>query len=223
MKFTRLHVKSVNDYFNLPKKEREEYGFYKVPFSLPWSIYEDTDGWGAFYERLATEYPIQFFFRVWLFSFSNPVYAFVKQYICWPLDNLKSNLRNLQTPCHPRWRKTLPRHKYCDIVNLIVDSNFNLLLDFYYEEVLNGCVDWDADEVHRVFHSRLVESVTWIEQTQKELIAKSDDALSRATNDKDVKSYEEKYKEYNELEKQIEDKKTDILTWMIKNREFFWT
>lgn len=223
MKNTRLHVRSVHDYFNLSKKEREVYGFYKVPFSLPWSIYDDEDGWGAFYKKIAKEYPIQYFFRAWLFSFSNPIYALFKHKFCWPYTNIKSYVYNFLNPCCQRWRKTLPRHKYMDISSIIVESNFNLILDFYYEEVRNGHVDWQADEEHREFHTALVNIVEWIEYEQKVLEQKSIHALTAAIKDRKEEPYKEKYSEYDAIEKQISDKKTEILKWVIDNREYFWT
>jgi hypothetical protein len=225
MKNIRLYVKSVREYFSLSKSEREVYGFYKVPFSLPWSIYNEEDGWNAFYKRIAKEYPIQYFFRVWLFSYRNPVYAFIMHKICWPLDSIRAYITNFLDPCCPRWRKTLPRHKYSDITNIIVDSNFNLILDFYYEEVKNGHVDWQADEKHREFYDTLINAVEWIENGQKILNKKSIDALTAATEDLILKDkpYKERYSEYDDIEKQIDDKKTEILKWMIENREGFWT
>ena len=220
MKNTHLHVDSVQEYFSLSKSEREVFGFYKMPFSLPWSIYDDNDGWDAFYKKIAKEYPIQYFFRVWLFSFSNPLYAFAKRRVCWPYANLRAAIHHLLKPCCPRWRKTLPRQRYSDIVNLIVESNFNLILDFYYEEVENGHVDWQADDDHRKFYNTLVNTVKWIEHEQKILEQKSMDILAIALKDK---QYKEKHSEYDAIEKQIEDKKTEILKWMIENREYFWT
>ena len=222
MKNTRLHVQSVHEYFSLPKEDREIYGFYRVPFSLSWSIYDDTDGWDAFYKKIAKEYPIQYFFRVWLFSFSNPLYTLIKRGFCWPYTNLKASIHNFLNPCCPRWRNTLPRHRYSDITNLIVDSNFNLILDFYYEDKQTGHVDWQADDDHSKFYNTLTEYVKWIECTQKELENKSYEELMKATKQLKTASYSEKYNVYDALEKEIEDKKTEILKWMVESREYFW-
>jgi hypothetical protein len=97
MKNTQPHVKSVQEYFALSRSEREVCGFYRVPFSLPWTIYDDSEGWSGFYRKIAKEYPVQFFFRVWLFSYSNPIYVFIKHKVCCPLNSVKARILNLWT------------------------------------------------------------------------------------------------------------------------------
>jgi hypothetical protein len=88
MKKLHIQVSSVREYFALPNKKREFCGLYKVPSSLNWTMYDDEEGWDAFFKKIAKEYPIQYFFRVWLFGYSNSFYMSIKYNVFWPLGNL---------------------------------------------------------------------------------------------------------------------------------------
>jgi len=66
--FPRIKVNSVDSYFALPRNEREKFGVYLSPSSLPWDGFEEFlnkggQGWGALEKRIAEEYPIQYFVR----------------------------------------------------------------------------------------------------------------------------------------------------------------
>ena len=228
----QIKVSSVEEYFNLPSTTREWYGFYKKPYSLPWEFapnYKDEKGWNNYYSTIKKQYPLQYFFREWLFSFENPLYSLFKKYIHWPIKDVKYNIKIFLRPFYKRWRATLPRHQYKDISQLIVDSNFALLLDFYYEEVLDGHVDWDADELHKTFRNELEKHVDWIENQQPILEKEIESALTEAHDNKKFSKetgkidFNKTYKCHNKLEKIKEQRITIILTWMIKNRVFFWS
>lgn len=226
--FLRIDVQSVNEYFDRTKAEREWFGLYKTPFALPleW-LCSGEAGWKEFHSRIRQQYPIQYFFREWLFSLDNPVvYAFSK-FLKWPLRDLKYNVRNVIKPCFPRWRKSAPRHVFTDGTHLIVESNFALILDFYYEEVINAYIDWSADETYKKFYEELVANVKWIEDERKKIEELSTEALSRSLKNKILKEgkvdYDETYTDYLRLEQHKKQKETEILKWMIDNRDFFWT
>jgi hypothetical protein len=230
LKLPHIKINSVDEYFSLPKKEREKFGFYLLPLSLPFTFFNrdnKTKGWKDFYAQLKKEYPVQYFFRHWLVSYENPVYSFVNSKILWPLKDLKWKIVRHFNPCYPRWREVLPKHKYIDIVELVVESNFALIRDFYYEEVEKGFVDWKADDKHKKFHKELLNAIKWIETERKLHLDKADDALSHATKTPIEKKgkfdYKATYKTYNKLEEELKNKDTKILTWFIENREFFWT
>jgi hypothetical protein len=232
MKIPSIKVSSVSEYFSLPLKERTWYGFYKEPYSLPfqWGT-GDEDGWESFYNKIKKEFPIQWVFRHWIFSFDNPATSTLYKYVFWPYRDFKWAIQNWLNPCFPRWRKVLPRHKYSDITEMIVNSNFALILDFYYEEVIDGHIDWNADKIHKKFKKELEKNVLWIEEHRVKLEEKIDNALSEAhknrkfviKNDKKTFDYEKTYKLHNKLEKQKEDKTNEILKWLVDNRGFFWT
>ena len=223
-KIPHIRVESVDEYFLLPKTKREYKGFYKVPYGLPvdWDNSSLLGGWNEFYKRIQAEYPIQYFFREWLPSLDNPIVFWWHKFIVWPLRDFNWATKNFIKPCFPRWRKVLPRHKYSDITYVLPKSIFALICDFYHEEVVDGFVDWESDEIHKKFYQEIILAVDWIEKERKVLDEQLQEHLSTATKNRHL-DYEERYKEYRKLEQQIKDKETEILKWSIDNREFFWT
>lgn len=222
MKIKSANVHTLEEYFLLPKAEREWYGFYMRPYALEWDFMDDCKGWTAFYNKIRKEYPLQWFFREWLFSYENPIYR-VFSNIRHSFWDLKYAVKNFINPNFPRWRNTLPRHKYADASSLIVEANFNLILDFYYGEVVDGCVDWQSDDKHSTFYNELKMNVEWIETGRKTHQEKIEEALSMSFKDKAKEDHNERYKMYDELNTQLEDRETAILKWMITNRGFFWS
>lgn len=218
-----VDTRSVSEYFALPKKDREWYGLYKLPYALPWERpgIDTEQGWDSFYVEIKKQYPVQYFFRQWLFSFDNPVYSFWMSSFYFPFREFKYAVKRWFNPIHPRWRASLPRHAYCDISELLVNSNFALIRDFYWEEVVDGFVDWQSTEDHRTFYTELITYVRWIEEGLPELeerYSKSLANVSRSSED-----YHAKYKETFKIEQEKYEKETEILIWFAKNRSFFWT
>lgn len=224
-----VQCRSVDEYFNLSRKEREWHGLYRKPFGLPLEGFsaEGEKGWKSFYEEIKKEYPFQYFLREWLPTCDNPVVFAFKKFIQWPWRDFSRSVRLFFKPCYKRWRSVLPRWEYSDAQHLIVEGNFAILRDFYHEEVVDGIVDWDYDELHKNFKDKLQEYVKWVEEDRKVLDEKLSEELSKATKNKifvDKKlDYIETYKSYHELEKEIKEKETEILKWMIDNRELFWS
>lgn len=220
---------SVEEYFNLPLSERTWKGFYRIPHALPSEMFDTQQkGWGYFYKQIQKEFPVQYFFRYWLWNLDNPLIYLYKRWVSWPFRDTKYAIKNFLKPCYPRWRKVLPRHQYKDLSEIIPESFFALILDFYYEEVLNGIVDWDSHESHKKFKNQLVRYVQWIEKGQLELQEKIDKALTEATQTKirykDGKvNYKATYKKNHLLEKKMKDQTDEILHWVVINRDFFWT
>ena len=227
-------VQSVDEFFSLPKREREFFGLYKIPHALPSELFflrretkNKEKGWDFFYKQIQKQYPIQWFFRHWLLSYENPIYAFFKR-ISYRAFDLKWKVKNYLKPNYPKWRNSLKRHEYKDVSQLFEDSNLNLILDFYHEEVKDGWVDWEADDVHKKFYIELLENVRWIEEEK----VKKEQQLNKATSyavdnsifDKEGKlDYHATYKHVHTLEEQLENKKTQILKWFCDNRRMFWT
>lgn len=227
-KIPSIRVDNVDEYFALPKKEREWKGFYRMPYALPWELIGDEErGWDAFYTEIKKQYPIQYFFRHWLLSLDNPLVFAVKKHLQWPLRDIKWAIQNFIKPCFPRWRRVLPRHKYGDITYIMIESNFALICDFYHEEVVDGLVDWSDNDVHKKFYTELVAAVNWIETERKKVDGLIDEALTKAIGNKikvDGKfDYKSTYADHDRLEKHKLEKETEILKWFIDNREFFWT
>jgi hypothetical protein len=230
-KIPYVRISSVEQYFELPKKDREYKGFYCLPFALPSKLFRNHNNektWEDFFEQIKAQYPIQYFFRQYLPSLNNPfVYNYYK-YIGWKLRDFKYACKLFFNPLFPRWRKILPRHKYSDVSELVVESNFSLILDFYYEEVVDGFVDWEANTKHKKFLKEIKEAVHWIESERHQKNNVSDKILTKVTNnpkyDKKGKFlYKETYQEHNDLEQEIFNKNTKIINWFVKNRQMFWS
>jgi len=218
-----VNVHTVEDYFNLPKKERSWMGLYLKPMSLRCSghIFDSNEGgytfnflseWDNFSQMIRKEYPIQGYFREWFFTVDNPVYFFI-----WKIwDNAKDlyyNLKRLIWPVAPRFRKVAPRWRYDDVCEIIREVNFALILDFWHEEVVDGCVDWTSDEYHKKFYDWLKSSVEYIETGRKTLL----DELNASYDLPD------KYATTNRLEDVLRVKDEAILIQMMKYRERFWS
>lgn len=220
-------ARSVEEYFSLPLSERNWHGFYKLPFALPSELFNKHEkGWDSFYAQIKKEYPLQYFLRSWLLSLDNPIWYFLQMFIIWPLRDLKYNIIRLLTPCFPRWRKVLPRHKSGDITWLVVESNFALICDFYWEEVVDGFVDWESSPDYSAFYEELKSNVAWIETKRKELDLTINSELQRVSEtreDNKELTFAVRYEEVIRLEKIKVDKETEILKWFIDNRSYFWT
>ncbi len=145
------------------------------------------------------------------------------------------------SPSNKRIRKAIPR-KYRDISILIIDVNFEFIKSFYEDEFKANIVDWDATEHHKEFADWLVKAYGYIvverPMLEKKVLdsyppPKSLDELFELKTDENGKKlfelkddgvpYDVKYGEVDRLEKEISDKDTEILTELIKRRDYFWT
>jgi hypothetical protein len=145
------------------------------------------------------------------------------------------------SPRNKRIRKAVPR-QYRDISSLIVDINFEFIKAFYEDEYKAEIVDWNATEHHKEFAHWLELSYKWITQRRPQLEkdlenayppSKSidewferipqEDGTTKLYMKDDGVSYEVKYKEVNRIEEVIKTKDTEILTEIIKRRDYFWT
>ena len=219
-----VKVTTVEDYFKLPKKEREMWGIYRMPLALPWNLLDDTqDGWEQWKVESCKQYPIQGFIRERFFSFENPVYTFyytAKRHI----NDCYYNIKRFINPCCKRFRNAYPRHAYQDISYTIPKVNFALVLDFWHDEVIDGFVDWEANEAHKEFYTWLKNAVHYIEVERINIQNEIDREHSKAYENRKLKlSYEELYGKVNELEKLLERKDTEFLVEIVKRREWFWT
>ena len=151
------------------------------------------------------------------------------------------HIKTIFKPNNSRIRKAIPR-QYSDISGLIVNVNFEFIKAFYEDEYKADIVDWEATEQHSEFAKWLELSYKWITQRRPQLEIdlnnayppfKSFDDMFKPIVDKDGKKmfemaddgipYEVKYAEVNRIEKVINDKDTEILTELVKRRDYFWT
>lgn len=218
-----VQVHDVKEYFKLPKEQREKFGFwYKKPVALP-GLFDDEEnnisGWGAFSKEIRKEYPVQGWFREWCFDFKNPVYAFcsIKRA---RLKDKWYEFKCFFNPKHKVIRKAIPR-TWTDVSSLIIGVNFAMIRDFYYNEVVDGIVDWQSDENHKKFFDWLTVSVLYIDAERPKLEKQLENSYPE-TKDKNL-TYEELYSEVIRLEALIKEKDTALLKEMVDKREFFWT
>jgi hypothetical protein len=228
-----VQVDSVRDYFELPKSERERFGLYRKPFALPceWldnklsvkvgKVKPDKQGWASWESEIRRQYPVQWFLREWCMSWDNPVYAFFKG-LYFDYREKKYAVKRFIKPFYPRFRKSMPRHKYCDASEALRKVTFALILDFWYDEIVDGHVNWDDNSEHKNFAKKVKLAVKYIEVDRPALEDRADKELSIATKKKKG-TYEQRYIKYNALEKKIADKDTELLVWAMQNREMFWT
>jgi len=217
-------ISTFEDYIDLPKALREsKHGLYLVPRVLKFDLDSRVSEWDKFYNFVKKEYVIQWFIRHWLFSLDNPIYKahnILNHYYL----NSKYAIKRFFNPLFPRWRKCAPRCCYTDITELVVKSNFALILDFWYEEVAKDIINWNDNEKHKAFYKELKTAVKYIEESRQKLHDKAEIELEKASKLKKKNiSYEQKYGKYNAVEQLIEAQDTHILSWFIENRGYFWT
>lgn len=198
-----IYVSSVEEYFNLPKREREKYGLYLLPFALPSSfLNKNSSGkltWDDFYKKIKEIYPIQYFLREVVLDNINFYFRDI-------IHQLRNYYIFLFNPQHRDISKTIPRN-WKDLCSIILDTNFAIIVSFY-NEANESCVEWDYDESHRKFKTWLDDSYDYISVRRPILIDKMWD------------SYPEKILEYEKL---IDDSDTKILKEMVEYRNLFWT
>jgi hypothetical protein len=227
-----VNVHSVQDYFALPKSERERFGLYRKPFALPceWlqgrgasigKVKPDKQGWASWELEIRRQYPVQWFLREWCFSWENPVYAFFKT-LYFNYREKKYAVKRYINPFYPRFRKSVPRHQYSDVCEVLRKVNFALLLDFWYDEMVDGHVDWNDNSNHRDFFKKVKNAVKYIELERPALEQKADAALTVATKKK-TGTFEQRYGKHDAIEKKITEKDTELLVWIMQNREMFWS
>ena len=155
----------------------------------------------------------------------------------WYYDTVKPIFK----PKNSRLRKAIPR-QWRDITSLIVDVNFEFIKAFYEDEYVDGIVDWSATEHHQEFAEWLDQAYSYITKERPELEKEKDNAYPKSSSIDDMFEpfvdehgrkifqmkddgipYDVKYGEVNRLEKLIEEKDTEILTQLIKRKDYFWT
>jgi hypothetical protein len=209
---------TVDDYFNLPESEiLYKNIWYRTPAWFPWNtkdgyIFDEGSLANQWKKEIRKRYPVQWFFREWLFSHDNPLYSFVYTKIyrvrVWWMD--------FRAWVHPWQQRTVKASRpfgYSDASALVSSVNLAILLDFFYEDYkVNTFVDWKADEHHRTFEEELHAQVEIVEKEIPMLEQKARELLSNS-----------RYEEVTAVEEQIDQKTTDVIVWIAKNRHMMWT
>lgn len=220
----RVKVDSLEEYFKLLKRKRVAYGFwYLKPRTLSWDIYNPNNkmdgGWNEFSVRIRKEFPIQGFFREYLFDYDNPVYSFfmIKKR---QLTDFIYSFKCFFNPSHKIVRKELTR-EWRDCSCLLLDVNLAIIKDFY-QEAANSWVDWEADEFHSKFYVELKRANRYITVTRPKLFKKIDSGHEFASKNQGL-SYEQQYGKVNYFQNLLDKFDTKIIVWAVENRRFFWT
>jgi hypothetical protein len=144
-------------------------------------------------------------------------------------------------PQNQRIRKAIPR-TWVDVTELVVSVNFEFIKAFYEDEFKADIVDWEATEKHSEFAKWLEKAYEYVTKIKPQLEIDlqnayppskpieemferipQEDGTTRMYMKDDGVPYEVKYKEVNRIEEEIKNQDTEILTELIKRRDYFWT
>lgn len=227
MRINYVKADSVDGYFAKPKSEREKnilfLKLYRKPYALPWEGFGNNgeSGWEAWDKRIKKEYPIQWFFREWLPSYDNPIYAFFGR-LKMKISDFRYGLKNWLFPPYSRTLKAARPFGWRDMDTRLVDINFALILDFYYEEYLDSHIDWEH-ESHRDFSTELKEMVHFIEIRIPEAKKEIQNIYSKIKTDTPKEERDAIWNKTDKIDQGIAEIEMAILTWLLKNKDKMWT
>ncbi|RTK95880.1 MAG: hypothetical protein EKK64_05490 [Neisseriaceae bacterium] len=195
----------LSDYEKLPKKDKLIWGvFYKQPNIIRFG--ED------FSSYLKKEFPIQYRLR--------SSYRRIKWFIKDKYSNLKYKVYNFFYPPHPILRKSIPK-QWVDLVELIVDVNFAIILQFKTEMDSSSAVfdlkfsEWMGRSVEYIEKERIKK----IEEIEKisESVDVGNSFMSNSPKNTQI------FKKIKEIEEEIKQKDSEIIKQMVEYRDYFWT
>lgn len=188
----------------VPREKREKWGWwYLEPKYFEWekpnSIWEDHfDDWAK------KNYPIQFRFRQILEGEFWPVKWIKSQYGLsrWWYEQISSRLRPRQ-----KWLTDKIERTWQDKTYLIPELLFACIIHFVEEEGAFEKVDWEHNDVFQKVKGEIEKCYNWAKHERPELKKEMDEALDIAHNNKNKElTYQERYGEYDALEKELEIK-----------------
>lgn len=198
-------AQNLEEHLQLPYSQRHKLGFWYTTPSFDFKDYRKQD------EYFQKTYPIQYYIRTKI------LFKFTKGYVSnWIYENISCRISPKQ-----KWLTKDVPNTWTDKVWLIPHINFKMVTHFVELEKCFDYTDYEASsEMHVKFAAELKECYDYIKNVRPSLEKKSNDALCDVKEDG---SYEEKYGEVNRIEQEIEDLDTKWLTWIVVNRNFFWT
>lgn len=210
--FTRyVYVKSSIEYMDMPRKKRTYLYFWYLD-----AIITDSN---ILLGRKSERDDIDTFLK----------YCFPMQY--WLRENgfsLKCKLSRaydwVRYKINPRqkWLKKQIPDSWCDKVSLVKDLNFAMIVHFIEGEKCFDNTDYEgSSESHIKFAKELRECYEYIKNERPRLDKIYWDSFPK--DDAYTGDYNVDYADVNRLEKEIEDKDTKWLTWIVNNRGFLWT
>jgi hypothetical protein len=185
---------------------------YSVPFAAT------SEEWDAWHTAIKKQHPIQYAIRELV---ENIEYKLTRKWY-----SLRYHVKTFFRPENEMIRKAVSK-RHADITSIILDVNFAIILQFK-KEADASCVDWQAHDSHAEFKKWLDAACVWISEGRANLEKEKDRAypdisLSELLKPSSRKECNNLYKEVYRLEALIEQTDENVLTQMIKYRNYFWT
>ncbi len=203
---------SVKQYKELPKSEREVFGFwYRTP-----ELYEL--GGETFEDYWKQNYPIQFRIREGIENLLISISVFK--------DKLIENTWTRIFPKNAWARKVVP-HTYSDKPELIQDFLFASIIDFVENEPID-MTDWQSDKKRAEIYRSIENLYKFAKYTLPARRKRLDELISELYDKESLmkfvdKSDDPKYEELSFLEKQTEKEIQQNLLEIVKIRQYLWT
>jgi hypothetical protein len=204
-------IATPDEYINMPRNERLVWGmFYKNYY-----INDGKSFMGRKKDRekvdkfIKETYPIQHFFR------KNGYSLYIK------LSRFKDAVDYFLNPRQKWLTKQIPK-SWCDKTGLLEDLNFAMVVHFIEGEKALDATDWaGSGDLQDTFSKELMDCYDYIKNRKPILQKQYEDSFPDEENRTGV--YDIDYAENNRLELLISEEDTKYLTWIVKNRGFFWT
>ena len=186
-------------WLNQPEDKRYEFKWYlpfllyKLPYALAWGE------WKKFDEYLKREHPIQFFFRdtlsVKLGQIENKFNRFYYK-AKWLICNPRKEMRNKIFPA-----------EYHDLPFIIEQFHFEVIKEFVDRE---KCFEYNSYEgrANLKFKKQLEKHYNWIVNERKTF----------SKNIEDLRN-----KKWIKAVQKMQKRDTEVMNWVIQNRERLWT
>lgn len=207
-----VHASSVEEYLSLPAHRRTLWAMWYKDVIISGGGRHIL---GSKAEReqivhiLKERYPIQYPLRQWGFFLGCRFRSY------W--DNLCYFLKPRQ-----KWLKKQIPNEWCDKTHLIPLINFAVVVDFVEGEDAINVTDWEASsEQASQFEKELKDCYDYIKVRRPKL--EEEHGNSYPDEETMTGDYHVDYAENNRLEIELDKNDTKYLTWIVVNRDFFWT
>jgi hypothetical protein len=203
---------NVKQYKELPKSEREDFGFwYRLPKLYEWGGEKFEDYWKQ-------NYPIQFRIREGIENLLISISVFKDKLI-----------ENTWTRLFPKnaWARKIVPHTYSDKPELIQDFLFASIIDFVENEPIY-MTDWQSDKKRAEIYRNIENLYKFAKYTLPARKKRLDELMSELYDEESLMEFDDKsgdpnYEEMSTLEKQTETEIQQNLLQIVKIREYLWT
>jgi hypothetical protein len=121
-----------------------------------------------------------------------------------------------------KWIKKQIPNSWCDKTHLIPLINFAIVVDFVENEDALNVTDWEASSAQASqFEKELKDCYDYVKIRRPKL--EEDLGNSYPDEEKMTGDYYVDYADHNRLEIEMDKNDTKYLTWIVVNRDFFWT